>query len=741
MRVVDRQAVTLSLSNHKGDTMFTRSLSKIESRRNVARRGLCVESLEDRRVLANFFVTSLDDAGDGTLRQAIEDANSNPGADSIEFQIPGDGPYVIDPLSELPRIVDPLNVNGGGLVEINGGLAGAGVDGLVVSASGTTIRGLSITGFSGHGISTSDPFVDSLGDVDDMVSGLLPSVSVSGTIDQADLYDSGEAGGSWAFDNPIPGGGGDDYGIVATGTLNVNVDGTYSFAIGNDDGARLRIDGLDVIVDDSLHGFQNSFNTIDLNAGSHTFEWVGFERGGEAGFELSVAVGEAFGDQFIPLDPFEGWKVVGDPAPNPEIALTGTIDVTAYYFAPERLRDLVIADNLISENGVNGVNIEQPRTLVEQLSDVDEMVSGAQPSESYVGKIRQADLADQKLSDSWDFDNPIPGGGGDDYGIVATGVLNVTVAGIYSFALGNDDGARLRVNGADVIVDDALHPFTNSFGSLARGVGPHSFEWVGFERGGGSAFELSVAVGDVTGDPLSPLDPGVWKVVGDPKPAEEIALQGVIEINAYYRNPTAPDDIQITSNLIAANLDSGVNLEQVQGTSVVSNDLSWNGFSGATLSNSANNRLVGNTADGNGVIGVYLNTCDENTVIGNTAIGHGFAGIGMIFSNSNSFTGNFASENFIGIWTPQGNANVLTGNTASQNFRGFAAGNVQGYTFKGNAAIENIGDGFRLGNSQNNTYQGNSAIGNGENGFWLFGSSLNNLRGNRAVGNGLAGFS
>ena len=40
-----------------------------------------------------FSVTSTDDSGPGTLRQAILDANANAGADTIAFAIPGTGPF------------------------------------------------------------------------------------------------------------------------------------------------------------------------------------------------------------------------------------------------------------------------------------------------------------------------------------------------------------------------------------------------------------------------------------------------------------------------------------------------------------------------------------------------------------------------------------------------------------------------------------------------------------------------
>lgn len=50
------------------------------------RRRLSFEPLESRRLLASFAVTNLADSGLGSLRQAILDANANPGPDDIHFE-------------------------------------------------------------------------------------------------------------------------------------------------------------------------------------------------------------------------------------------------------------------------------------------------------------------------------------------------------------------------------------------------------------------------------------------------------------------------------------------------------------------------------------------------------------------------------------------------------------------------------------------------------------------------------
>ena len=76
-----------------------------------ASRRLRIEPLEDRRLLAVFTVTNLDDSGAGSLRQAILDANAAPGADEIEFDAAAVGRISL--VGEL-AITDSLTINGPG---------------------------------------------------------------------------------------------------------------------------------------------------------------------------------------------------------------------------------------------------------------------------------------------------------------------------------------------------------------------------------------------------------------------------------------------------------------------------------------------------------------------------------------------------------------------------------------------------------------------------------------------------
>src|SRR5262249_6298209 len=63
-----------------------------------------------------FKVPNTSDSGNGSLRQAILNANATPNLpgspDVIRFAIPGSGVQTIKPLSALPSITDPVIIDG-----------------------------------------------------------------------------------------------------------------------------------------------------------------------------------------------------------------------------------------------------------------------------------------------------------------------------------------------------------------------------------------------------------------------------------------------------------------------------------------------------------------------------------------------------------------------------------------------------------------------------------------------------
>lgn len=117
---------------------------------------------------ATFTVTTTEDSGAGSLRQAILDANATAAPDVIAFAIPGAGPHIIAPATRLPDLTEPLTIDGftqpgaaantltdGNNAVIRIRLEGAGAfgaNGLRLRAPACEVRGLSITGFAGEGV-------------------------------------------------------------------------------------------------------------------------------------------------------------------------------------------------------------------------------------------------------------------------------------------------------------------------------------------------------------------------------------------------------------------------------------------------------------------------------------------------------------------------------------------------------------------------------------------------------------
>ncbi len=70
--------------------------------------------LEDRVMLTTFIVTNTNDKGGGSLRAAINAVNADKGkpVDTIDFNIPGTGPFTISPLSALPAVTHAVLIDG-----------------------------------------------------------------------------------------------------------------------------------------------------------------------------------------------------------------------------------------------------------------------------------------------------------------------------------------------------------------------------------------------------------------------------------------------------------------------------------------------------------------------------------------------------------------------------------------------------------------------------------------------------
>jgi hypothetical protein len=179
-----------------------RDKSQERSPRGQAPRQPVVEDLEPRILLSTFTVANTADAGEGSLRQALLDANSNAGADVIEFQIDATDPghvYAADDgvagslqtttelgdaevtdleaetlvdverswdtiklQSPLPDITDTVTIDGTSqpgwtpsnpVIELDAALAGAGPGlSFAEGSDGSTVQGLVLNPFGEAGI-------------------------------------------------------------------------------------------------------------------------------------------------------------------------------------------------------------------------------------------------------------------------------------------------------------------------------------------------------------------------------------------------------------------------------------------------------------------------------------------------------------------------------------------------------------------------------------------------------------
>src|SRR6267143_2065884 len=194
--------------------------------------------------LATFTVTTTNDAGAGSLRTAITNANAAAGTDTFVFNIPGNSLHTINLTSALPTITGRVTIDGytetGSSVntlatgnnavlhiELNGTGAG-GVNGLMLGAGsdGSTIRGLVINRFSLDGIQ--------INSTNNLIVGNWIGVDSTGTLDRGNLVDgitisaNNNTIGTSAAANRNVLSGNDDEGVdVDPGITGVVIQGNY----------------------------------------------------------------------------------------------------------------------------------------------------------------------------------------------------------------------------------------------------------------------------------------------------------------------------------------------------------------------------------------------------------------------------------------------------------------------------------------------------------------------------------
>lgn len=287
---------------------------------------------------ATFSVDNAGDSGPGSLRQAILDANAaanSGGPDSISFNIAGGGVQVIEPLTALPAITDPVildgytqpgaspNTLGAGegsdaviLIELDGSNL-ANTDGLAINAGDSSIRGLAIHSFGTGGIFGAG--INIGGNPGNAVEGCFLGTDASGTVALPNLTrgvfvttDDNTIGGTApAARNLISGnaergimlitGGGN---TVVGNLIGTDVTGTQS--LGNSVGVHIQTSTDNTILDNVISG--NTSSGIEL------FSQVGVPAAGNViqgnfiGTDASGAADLGNGDSGISF----GGLIIGD---------------------------------------------------------------------------------------------------------------------------------------------------------------------------------------------------------------------------------------------------------------------------------------------------------------------------------------------------------------------------------------------------------------------------------------------
>jgi len=411
-----------------------------------------------------FTVTNTNTIGPGSLRQAILDANANPGADTIVFNIPGAGVHTIMLAFFLPTITDPVTIDGttqpgfagSPIIELNGANAGP-TNGINITAGSSTVRGLVINRFMGINPSSGNGiFLDKNGG--NVIEGNFIGTDVTGT--QA-------LGNTWAGVQLTGGSANNKIGGTAASARNVISGNNYGVWFTSTNSSGNLVQGNFIGTDVSgTAALGNHFAGVDIRADDNTIGGTtagagnvisGNDQDGvliEGGASKNLVEGNFIGTDVTGTKPLgnnsngvhilhgsSSDNIIGGP--TPAIGMTG-------------------AGNVISSNGRNGVAIEKGAPNNQVLGNfIGTDVTGTQNLGNNEDGVLIEDAHDNRIGDdgarniisgNHDFGVSIKNGGAFDTEVLGN-YIGTDVTG--TAALGNRlDGMFIESN--DVAVGRLL---------------------------------------------------------------------------------------------------------------------------------------------------------------------------------------------------------------------------------------------------------------------------------------------
>jgi hypothetical protein len=569
-----------------------------------------IDVLEDRLLLSIFTVTNTSDSGPGSLRQAILDANGNPGTDTIAFNIGGGGVQTIRPDSQLPIITDQLVIDGttqpgfGGspLIVLNGSAAGALASGLIIIAGHSTVQGLVINGFTEDGI-------DLVIHGSNKIRGNFIGTDASGT----QAVGNGASGLSITSSNNLIGG-------ITAGSRNL-ISGTRGI-----NGTGITISGDGNVVAGNLIGTDisgsvalgNSLNGVSISGADNLI-------GGIAPGSRNVISGNPFG---VVVIQGLGNHIYGN--------YIGT-DVTGTFALPNLFGVFVDGPtivggtapgtgNLISGNGGIGVQLAGIGNIV-QGNYIGTDVTGTRALGNGIYGVEITPGSNNLIGGIFpEARNVISGNGGGIHIVVSTGNL---VQGNF---IGTDvTGSHALGNGNGLVVESS----NNLIGGMASGsrntIAGNATTGVAIIAGGANRIQGNYIGTDVTG--TAPVPNG---------------SDGVLIGSTATVGGTAPG----AGNLISGNSGDGVGIfgadSLVQGNFIgtdATGTAALGNRTGVSITGSRN--MVGGAAAGagntialDGQDGVFVDTGSGNAILRNRIFGHD-NGLGIELTNGGNHNQEF----------------------------------------------------------------------------------------------------
>jgi len=578
--------------------------------------------LPTQSVRANtYIVTNTLDSGAGSLRWAINNANTNPGADTIEFDIiVCDGVCVITLSTPLPTLTDDSTTidgyaqpgatpaSGVGpatiLIEIDGSNI-TNNNGLNILSANNLVRGLAINRFGYNGIAIG--YSEAAGNV---IEGNYLGVDAGGTLDRGNGLD-GVFIGSGAIQNTI---GGDSYAevnvIAGNGWAGVSIHGADT----NGNTVSGNYIGMDKT---GLNELGNSLDGVWIYGGAHDNT-----VGGDIAQERNQISGNL--RDGVRLQAGRGNVVSGNIIGLTPTGTAGNVGYGIHIF--NAAQEHIIGGDMLGE--VNTISGNLVGVVITGTGTISNTVIGNFIGTNPMGTLDRGNTEDGVRIGGGAANNRVGGdtagernliSGNDDYGVYLTGstTMNNTISGNYigvqvngTAALGNRFGVVLR--GA---ANNTIGGTQPGQGNLVSG---NTFDGIYLHYTGtnGNTIAGNFVGTDYTGTV-----------------ALENRQYGISIVSQANNNTIGP------GNLVSGNRWDGIMLRDVSGTLVYSNiigtDLGGtldlgNGENGLQLEQGANINTVGpgNLIAYNNNYGVFAvnnttiqNTITQNSIFSNTGPG------------------------------------------------------------------------------------------------------------------------